>query len=97
VDKSTLIGTTGSEPANLTIEKIVYDVSSIRVTLTWDETVDETIAVLQGFGKIDWYEDGKHARNEGVNTGGTGDILLTTANTAVGDGYDITIYMKKED
>ena len=97
VDKSTFTGLNGAEPTKLTIEKIVYDVSSMRVKLTWDQTTDETIAVLQGDGQIDWYKNGRSARNVGSNTGGTGDILLTTANQSVGDGYDITLYLHKKD
>lgn len=94
VDKSTFTGLNGSEPSKLVVEKIVYDVSSMRVLLTWDQTSDETIAVLQGEGKLCWKKSGG---NIGANTGGTGDILLTTANQAVGDGYDITLYLRKKD
>lgn len=97
VDKSTFTGLNGVEPSKLTVEKIIYDVSSMRVKLTWDQTVDETIAVLQGDGVIDWYHNGRSARNVGVNTGGTGDILLTTTNHSAGDGYEITLYLHKKD
>ncbi len=97
VDKSTFTGLNGSEPSKLVIEKIVYDVSSMRVLLTWDQSSDETIAVLQGDGCIDWCKNGKHSGNTGANTGGSGDILLTTANHAVGDGYNITLYLRKKD
>lgn len=94
VDKSTLVGPDGTEPSKLVIEKIVYDVASIRVLLTWDQTSDETIAVLQGWGCLDWTKSGGLV---GANTGGTGDILLTTANQSSGDGYDITLYMRLKD
>lgn len=97
VDKSTFTGLNGVEPSKLTIEKIVYDVSSMRVKLTWDQSSDETIAVLQGEGCIDWYKNGRSARNVGANTGGAGDILLTTTNHSAGDGYEITLYMHKKD
>lgn len=89
IDKSTLVGPEGKEPSKLVIEKIEYDVSSMRVLLTWDQTSDETIAVLQGHGCLDWRKSG---RLVGANTGGAGDVLLTTANQSSGDGYDITIY-----
>ena len=97
VDKSAFTGPNGSEPTKLVIEKIVYDVSSMRVLLTWDQTSDETIAVLQGDGTIDWYKSAKHSGNVAANTGGTGDILLTTATQSVGDGYNITLYLRKKD
>jgi len=32
-----------------------------------------------------------------ASTGDTGDILLTTANHASGDGYDITLTLRKKD
>lgn len=94
VDKSTLTGLNGQEPTKLVVEKIHYDVSAIRVLLTWDQTSDETIAVLQNIGKLDWTKEGGLV---GANTGGTGDILLTTANQTVGDGYDITLYLRLKD
>lgn len=97
VDKSTLVGPNGSEPTHLAIEKIEYDVSSMKVKLEWDHTNDETIAILQGDGFLDWYKDGKSARLIDVETGGTGDILLTTANEATGDGYDITLHIRLKD
>lgn len=94
VDKSTLTGLNGAEPSKLVIEKIHYDVASMRVLLTWDQTSDETIAVLQNIGKLDWTKQGGLV---GANTGGTGDILLTTANQASGDGYDITLHLRLKD
>ncbi len=97
VDKSTFTGPNGSEPTSLMIDKIVYDVSSMRVLLQWDQTSDETIAVLQGDGIIDYSKRGRHAYNKGANTGGSGDILLTTANHSVGDGYHIILHLKKKD
>lgn len=94
VDKSTFTGLNGIEPSKLVVEKIVYDVSSMRVLLTWDQTSDETIAVLQGHGCLNWKKSGG---NIGANSGGAGDILLTTANHAVGDGYQITLHLRKKD
>lgn len=97
VDKSTFTGQNKLEPSKLGIEKIEYDVSNMRVLLQWDQTTDETIAVLQGHGVLDYWEDGKHSCNIGVNTGGTGDILLTTAGQAVGEGYTIKLHLRKKD
>lgn len=94
VDKSTLTGLSGTEPGKLVVERIHYDVSAMRVTLTWDQTSDEVIAVLQNIGKLDWRKSGGLV---GSNTGGTGDILLTTANQTSGDGYDITLYLRLKD
>lgn len=97
VNKSAFTGPNGLEPTHLAIEKIMYDVAAVRVLLQWDHTTDETIAVLQESSELDWYQDGKGAYLMDAETGGTGDILLTTANQTVGDGYDITLFMRKKD
>lgn len=94
VDKSTFTGPNGLEPTHLAVEKIEYDVSSIKVKLSWDHTTDETIAILQGQGEINWFKSG---RNVDVETGQTGDILLTTENQTSGDGYNITLHLRKKD
>lgn len=95
VVKASYLGPNKKEPSQLVVEKIVYDVSSMRVHLQWDHTADETIAVLQGHGILDFTQTG--AGMFTVNAGGTGDVLLTTANQASGDGYDITLYLRKKD
>ena len=97
VNKSDFTGPNGSEPSHLALEKVMYDVGSIRVLLQWDHTTDETIAVLQTDGILDWYQDGKGPYLLDTETGGAGDILLTTANQTVGDGYDITLFIRKKD
>lgn len=94
VDKSTFTGPDGTEPTNLIVEKIEYDVSSMRVALEWDHTTDEVIAVLQGQGTLDWTRSGGL---KDTGSGETGDILLTTTGHAAGDGYDITLYLRKKD
>lgn len=94
VDKSTFTGPDGTEPTDFVFERIEYDVSSMRVLLSLDRTTDQTIAVLQGQGVMDWTSAGGLLKE---STGDTGDILLTTANHAAGDGYDITLYLRKKD
>ena len=94
VDKSTFTGQNGLEPTDFVFERIEYDVSSMRVTLSLDRTTDQTVAVLQGFGHLDWRKAGGLLK---AAAGDTGDILLTTANHASGDGYDITLYLRKKD
>lgn len=93
VDKSTFTGPNGLEPTDFVFEKIEYDVSSMRVLITLDRTTDQTVAVLQGQGFLDWTKSGGLLK---ASTGDTGDILLTTANHAAGDGYDITLYLRKK-
>ncbi len=94
VDRSTFTGPDGTEPGKIVVEKIVYDVSSMRVLLLWDHSTDEVLAVLQGQGCMDFTEIGGIVD---VETGGNGDILLTTANQSSGDGYDITLFMRLKD
>lgn len=94
VDKSAFTGPNGLEPTNFVFERIEYDVSSMRVLLTLDRTTDQTVAVLQGQGVMDWKDSGGLLK---ASSGDTGDILLTTANHAAGDGYDITLYLRKKD
>jgi hypothetical protein len=93
VDKSTFTGPNGSEPTNFVLERVDYDVSSMRVLLTLDRTTDQTLVVLQGQGTMDFTSSGGLLK---ASTGDTGDILLTTANHAAGDGYDITLYLRKK-
>lgn len=94
VDKSTFTGLNGLEPSKLVVERIEYDCTLMRVSLSWDQTSDETIAVLQGNGFFDWRSNGGLI---GANTGGTGDILLTTSGAATTEGYDITLFLRKKD
>lgn len=94
VDKSTFTGLDGTEPTDFIFEKIEYDVSSMRVLLQIDRTTDQTVAVLQGQGVLDWTAAGGLLK---ASAGDTGDILLTTANHAAGDGYDITLHLRKLD
>ena len=79
------------------IEKIEYSVSGMVVTLLWDHTADDKIAVLGGV--VGTYSGCLHFTKVGGiidprTAGGTGDILLTTAGGGVGDTYDITLYLK---
>ena len=62
------------------------------VTLAWDHTTDDEIAVLSGQSVIDWSSIGGNVDPQ--STGGTGDILLTTDGGADGSSYDITLYMR---
>lgn len=94
VDKSTFTGPNGLEPSHLVIEQIKYDVTNMRVVLLWDRTTDEAIAVLQGRGCLDFRSVGGI---KGSSTGDTGDILLTTTGHAAGEGYDITLFLRKKD
>lgn len=92
VDKSTFVGPKAGEPTYFILEKIKYNCLGMRVKLSVDRTSDVVFAVLQGFGEIDYKDVGGIVLS---GSGDTGDILLTTANQASGDSYDITLYLRK--
>ena len=73
--------------------RIEYSVWGFNyVTLEWDATTPDEIAVLFGQGVMDWNPEG--GLIDPQSTGGTGDIELTTDGGANGSGYDISIWYK---
>lgn len=93
VDKSAYTGPNGLEPSCFVVEKIEYDVTSMRVVLSFDRTTDATFAVLQGQGELCYKKVGGLKDSD---TGDTGDILLTTTGAAAGDGYNIILHLIKK-
>jgi hypothetical protein len=93
VDISTLTDPVGAVCTYTAIDRIEYSVFGMNyVTLAWDHTTDDEIAVLSGQGVMDWSQLGGNV--DPRTAGGTGDILLTTNGAAAGAGYDITLYVK---
>ena len=93
VDKSTFTGPDKDiEPGSLTVMEIQYQVDGYdQVELLWDHSTDVLIDVLKGQDVISYeFVGGKHD----TGSGGTGDILLTTAGT--GGSYDIQLRLKKK-
>lgn len=98
VDKSAFTGPDGTEPGRLMVEEIEYDVGGMRVLLEWEHTAPDEIAVLNGAGFIDFTKGGKFpGKVDPASAGGAGDIILTTVGHAVGDGYTITMVLRKKD
>lgn len=96
VDVSALTGPDGTPPTAVTIEEISWDIQGFTsVTLAWDATTDDTIAVLSGQGYSDWTAVG--GLHDPASTGATGDVVLTTTGAAANASYDITIVCKLED
>lgn len=97
VDLSTLVGPNGSAPTKTVVERIegmVQGFTSVR--LFWDHTTDDELAVLgTGYTFFDWTDVGGFT--DPASTGGTGDIVLTTAGAAAGATYDITIWVRLKD
>lgn len=93
VDISTFTTPAGSAATYSVVERIDYQVNGFNyVTLRWDHTTDDEIAVLAGNGVLDLTRQG--GRVDPKSTGGTGDILLTTDGAVDGASYDITLYLK---
>lgn len=95
VDVSALTGPNGQVPTAVTIEEISWDIQGFTsVTLAWDATTDDTIAVMSGQGYSDWSSVG--GLHDPASTGATGDVVLTTTGAAANATYDITIVCKLE-
>ena len=92
IDKSTLIGPDGvNEPGKIVLEEVQWSIQGFSsVRLFWDHTTDDEICVL---GTGNGYFNFKNAGGltDPASSGGTGDVLLTTAGAISGATYDITL------
>lgn len=100
VDKSGLLATDGAEPNSLDIETVRWNIQGFTsVRILWDHTTDDLGLVLSGSGYDDFRGDGAARAFKGLadprSSGGTGDILLTTAGAVSGASYDITLRLRK--
>lgn len=104
LDKSALLANDGAAPASLDIEQVEWNIQGFTsVRLLWDHDTDEVALVLSGSGYKDFrgkddsvYNSVGNMRvSDGRGTGGTGDILLTTAGAVSGATYDITLWVFK--
>lgn len=105
VDKSTLLAEDDNEPASLDIEQVRWAIQGFTsVRILWDHTTDDTALVLNNNGYDDFRNINPyiHPRNDTSSladprsSGGTGDIILTTAGAASGATYDITLWIRKK-
>lgn len=93
VDISTLTDGAGEIATSSTIDLIEYSVSGFNyVTLEWEHTTNDEIAVLSGQSAADWNAFG--GKTDPGSAGGTGDLVFTTDGGADGSMYDITIHMR---
>jgi hypothetical protein len=93
VDMSTLTDALGATATYSSIDRIEYSVNGFNyVTLYWDATTDDEIAVLKGNGVIDVSLEGGMV--DPKSTGATGDIKLTTDGGSDGSSYDITLWVR---
>lgn len=90
IDVSGITLSDGSTATKIKINRIEYNVNGFDyVHVYWDHTADVTIAVLAGQGMRDFSYFGGFSDS---GSGGTGDVMFTTAGGASGSSYDITIY-----
>ena len=91
VDKSTLLNAVGLEPGALNLESVQWSIQGFTsVRLFWDHTTDDEMEVLgTGNGYRSYADQG--SLNDPKSAGGTGDVLLTTANNVSGATYDIQL------
>lgn len=92
----------GAEAASLDIEQVRWAIQGFTsVRLLWDHTTDDVALALTGNGYDDFRgETGMGGYNTGSlkdprSSGGTGDVLLTTAGAVSGATYDITLWLRK--
>jgi hypothetical protein len=97
VTLSSLIGPNGKAPTAVKVMEIAWNIQGFTsVRLFWDHTTDDEIAVLGiGSGYVDY--SGVGGLMDPKSAGGTGDILLTTANLTSGNTYDITLVLQLKD
>ena len=84
----------GVTPTYSVVDMIDFNIQGYTsIRLYWDHTTDDEIAILPaGTGTIDWNALG--GKIDPRTSGGTGDILLTTAGHISGATYDITLYVR---
>lgn len=92
VDKSALL-LGSAEPSALHVMSITANVQGFTsVTLAWDHTADQTIAVLGAGSFFEDYREEGGLKSGG--SGGTGDILLSSAGAGAGDSYTIVLRLR---
>src|SRR3990167_6567530 len=77
INKSDLTDLGGIEPVAMDIIGLEWDCGGMAVTLEWDHTTDDEIAVLMGQGSWDYVKDGP--LRDPRSGGATGDVVAATA------------------
>ena len=93
IDKSGLTDKNGAEPRRLVVMYMKWSIQGFTsVRLFFDHTTDDELAVLANNGERDYSADGGF--KDPGSSGGTGDILLTTAGAVSGATYDIELIVR---
>jgi hypothetical protein len=95
VDKSTLTNLQGVEPSSLTLVHAEWTTDAdMSVNLRWDHTSDvQMLQIGNGFGCMSFEQEG--GLHDG-GTGGTGDIILSTAGATATSFYTIKLDFRLE-
>lgn len=76
------------------IKKLKWSIEGMQVSLLFDHTTDDTAIIMSGNGSLD--EDCEAPLTDPGSSGGTGDILVTTQQTAAAkSGYCIYLEIEK--
>lgn len=94
VDLSAITFNFGQVPTYSAIDMIDYNIQGYTsIRLYWDHTTDDEIVILPA-GANTVHFSALGGKTDPRTTGGTGDIILTTAGHVSGATYDITIYLR---
>ena len=98
VDKSTITGPDGTEPGRLVLEKLQFFTTGCQVMLEFEHSTDDPIAILSGYGEIDYTDCGRfQGFVDPASAGTTGDLVATTLNTDAGDTIYMVSFVRKKD
>jgi hypothetical protein len=97
LDISALMGPNGRAPTYTKLREVAWSIQGFTsVRLFWDHTTDDEIVVLgTGYGYMSFADVGGLV--DPRSTGGTGDVLLTTAGATSGNTYTITLVWELKD
>jgi hypothetical protein len=102
VDKSALVSASGIEPVSLDIERVYASVSGFtHVQLLWDHNTDDQAIILPTGSSVFEFDDKLDDARAPIlsdprSTGGTGDVLLTTAGASATARYTIELWLRKQ-
>lgn len=89
IDLSMKTGPLGAAPSKIKLEEVWWTINGFNyVLLSFDRGTDVTIDYYAGQGYMDYKPYGGKIDN---GTGGTGDLLLSTAGGASGGNYSFII------
>jgi hypothetical protein len=89
IDLSAKTGPLGAAPSKIRVDEVWWTINGFNsVTLSFDRTADVILDYFSGGGYMDFRSYGGKIDN---GSGGTGDLLLTTAGGEDGGSYSFII------